>query len=171
MKVSAVGTAGVEAPVLRGRASLWRMIDYLESMQGSNNQSLESGVKDFCLRSSGNGIVVLITDLMDKEGYESALRLLVAQQMDIYVIHVLSQEELEPEVTGDLKLVDCEDGDIAEITVSRPLLEKYQRTLDQFISTSRDFCNRRGISYLMTSSQQPVETLVSNYLKQRGLVR
>ena len=38
--------------------------------------ALAEGVKSFCLRNSGKGIVVLISDLMDKAGYESALRYL-----------------------------------------------------------------------------------------------
>ena len=86
-------------------------------------------MKNFCLRTRGKGIVVLITDLMDKDGYDKALRFLVAQQMDVYVIHVLWPEEIDPELKGDLKLIDCEDDDEAEITVSRPLLDKYKQTL------------------------------------------
>ncbi len=61
-------------------------------MDFSENVSLIDGVKNFCLRNSGKGILVLISDLMDKEGYDKALRFLVAQQMDVYVIHVLSPE-------------------------------------------------------------------------------
>ncbi len=132
---------------------------------------LATSVKDFCLRNSGKGILVLISDLMDKSGYESALRFLLAQDLDVYVIHVLSPEELEPDVKGDLKLVDCEDQDIAEITVSRPLLDRYRRTLAAFIDGAREFCTRRGIQYLMTSTQTPVDQLVSNYLRQRGLLK
>ena len=56
--------------------------------------------------------MVLITDLMYKTGYESALRMLLSQDMDLYVIHVLSPEEINPEITGDLKLVDSEDADV-----------------------------------------------------------
>ena len=37
-------------------------------------------MKNFCLRNSGKGIVVLISDLMDKNGYEAALRYLVSQR-------------------------------------------------------------------------------------------
>ena len=96
-----------------------------------------TGVKNFCLRNAGKGIVVLISDLMDKNGYEAALRYLVSQRMDVYVIHVLSQEELDPDVKGDLKLVDCEDQDIAEITVSAPLLARYKSTLNAFVSGAR----------------------------------
>ena len=105
--------------------------------------------------------MVLISDLMDKGGYEPALRYLLAQQMDVYVIHVLSPEELDPDVKGDLKLVDCEDRDVAEITVSRPLLDRYKRTLAAFVDGARDFCTRRGMNYLMASTETPVDKLVA----------
>ena len=158
-------------PVFRGRRSLWRMLDYLEHIEPGERVSLSQGVKNFCLRNSGKGIVVLISDLMDKQGYQDALRYLVARQMDAYVIHTLSQEELEPDVKGDLRLIDCEDDDVAEITVSAPLLKRYQQTLAAFVSGAREFCNRRGMSYLLAKNQLPVDQLVSSYLRQRGLVR
>jgi uncharacterized protein (DUF58 family) len=158
-------------PILRGRHSLWRMIEYLNQVEPGENVTLAEGVKNFCLRNSGKGILVLISDLMDKQGYETALRYLVAQQMDVYVIHVLSPEELDPNVKGDLRLVDSEDKDVAEITVSRPLLERYKRTLAAFIDGAREFCTRRGMNYLTTSTETPVPQLVANYLRQRGLVR
>ena len=108
---------------------------------------------------------------MDKQGYEPAFRFLLAQQMDVYVIHLFSPEELDPDVKGDLRLIDCEDGDQAEITVSRPLLDRYQRTVATFVDSAREFCTRRGMSYLMTNTQVPVDKLVSSYSRERGLIR
>ncbi len=172
VKIEALGeTRRRPGPVLRGRQSLWRLIEYLDALEPGINTTLTQSVREFCLRNSGKGILVLITDLLDKNGYEAALRLLLAQQMDIYVIHVLSREELEPDIKGDLKLVDCEDSDIAEVTASRPLLDRYKRTLATFIDGAKEYCTRRGISYLMTSNDTPVEQLVANYLRKRGLVR
>lgn len=158
-------------PVLRGRHSVWQMVSYLEGIEPGRNVSLAEGVRDFCLRNPGKGILVLITDLMDKAGYENALRRLVAQRMDVYVIHVLAPEELNPELQGDLKLIDCEDQDAAEVTISRPLLDRYQKTVRAFVEGARDFCTKRGMSYLMTSSDTSVEQLVGSYLRKRGLVR
>jgi uncharacterized protein (DUF58 family) len=163
--------AHVRSPAMRGRASVWRMLEQLEKIEPTDKTALTQGVKNFCLRNKGKGIVVLISDLMDKHGYDDALRYLVAQQMDAYVIHVLSQEELEPDVKGDLRLVDCEDRDIAEITVSAPLLKRYKATLNAFVGGAKDFCSRRGMTYILANNQLPVEQLVVNYLRQRGLVR
>lgn len=158
-------------PVLRGRRSVWRMLDYLEGIQAGETISLADGVKNFCIRNAGKGVVVLISDLMDKNGYEAALRYLVSQQMDVYVIQVLSQEEIDPDVKGDLRLVDCEDEDIAEITVSAPLLSRYKATLNAFVGGAQDFCSKRGMNYLLANNQTPVKDLISNYLRRRGLVR
>lgn len=158
-------------PVLRGRRGVWRMLDTLNAMEPNETVSLVDGVKRFCLRNQGKGIVVLITDLMDKEGYGAALRYLVARRVDVYVMHVLSQEEIDPDVKGDLKLVDCEDQDAAEITVSAPLLARYKKTLDAFTRGAQDFCSRRGMHYLLAHNQLPVKDLMSNYLRRRGLIR
>ncbi|QDU57700.1 DUF58 domain-containing protein [Aeoliella mucimassa] len=164
-------SAQKRGPVLRGRRSVWRMLDTLAEIEPDQNISLADGVKRFCLRNPGKGIIVLITDLMDKQGYESALRYLVARQMDVYVMHVLSQEEIDPDVKGDLKLVDCEDQDEAEITVSAPLLARYKKTLDAFTRGAQDYCSRRGMNYLLAHNRLPVKDLMSNYLRKRGLVR
>jgi uncharacterized protein (DUF58 family) len=164
-------TIRAPGPILRGRRSVWRMLDYLSGIGPGETTSLAEGVKNFSLRNRGKGILLLITDLMDKQGYETALRYLVSQQMDVYVMHVLSAEELDPDIQGDLKLVDCEDAATAEITASGPLLSQYKRTLDTFIEGTRNFCNRRGMNYLLVRNDLPVEQLVSGYLRQRGLVK
>ena len=94
------------------------MTEYVQSIQPSQGgTTLTEAVKSFCLRNSGKGILVLITDLMDKSGYEDALKYLVARDLDIYLIHVLSQEEIDPDLQGDLKLVD----------LRRPRLRRNQR--------------------------------------------
>jgi uncharacterized protein (DUF58 family) len=159
------------APVFRGRRSLWRMLDHLEGIEPGRPVPLAEGVKNFCLRNSGKGILVLITDLMDKTGYEAALRYLVSQDMDVYVVHVLSAEELEPEVQGDLSLIDCEDQDVADVTISAPLMKRYKQTLAAFVESAREFCTRRGMAYLLARNQVPVEELMTGYLRTRGLVR
>ena len=158
-------------PVLRGRSNVWRMIKQLDEMVPGENTSLAAGVKNFCIRNPGKGIVLLISDLMDKEGYETALRYFVSNEMDCYVIHLLSQEELQPDVKGDLKLVDCEDADEAEVTISAPLLARYQQTLAAFTRGAQDFCTRRGIHYMLANNQLPVADLVGQHLRRRGLVR
>jgi uncharacterized protein (DUF58 family) len=158
-------------PALRGRRSLWRLFDFLNKIEPAGPSDLKRALKSFSIKCSGKGIVVVLSDFMDKGGYEDALRYLLARQLDIYVIQVLSQEEIEPDVVGDLRLVDIEDEDVAEITVSAPLLKRYKQNLAAYRAAMHEFCTRRGITYLFTNNQVPFDRLVLSYLRQRGLVK
>ena len=92
--------------------------------------------------------------------------------MDVYVIQVLSPKNSSRRSTGDLRLVDCEDQDVAEVTVSaRAAVEALQEDAVRIRRRSREFCTRRGMNYLLASNQVPVEQLVTSYLRARGLVR
>jgi uncharacterized protein (DUF58 family) len=158
-------------PPARGRRSLWRLMDFLQKIEPAGPSDLKKALRSFSIKCSGKGIVVLLSDFMDKGGYEDALRYLLARQLDIYVIQVLSQEEIEPEIVGDLRLVDVEDEDVAEITVSGPLLKRYKQNLAAYRAALHQFCSRRGVTCLFTSNQVPFDRLVLTNLRQRGLVK
>ncbi|RUL81245.1 DUF58 domain-containing protein [Tautonia sociabilis] len=156
---------------VRGRSQMWRVVQYLDNLKAVGTSDLTAAARSFAIKHPGKGIVVVISDFMDKRGYEDALRYLLARNMDIYVVHVLSREEVEPELVGDLRLIDCEDDDEAEITVSAPLLKRYKETLDAYVGGFRDWCTRRGIAYIFTTNQTPFDKLILNYLRERGLVK
>jgi uncharacterized protein (DUF58 family) len=158
-------------PGLRGRRSLMRLLSFLDKIEPAGPSDLARALRTFSLKSSGRGIVVVLSDFMDKGGYEEALRYLVARQMDVYVVQILSQEEIDPDITGDLKLVDVEDADAAEVTVNGPLLRRYRENLAAYRAALHEFCTRRGVSCLFTSTEVPFDRLVLTYLRQRGLLR
>src|SRR5688572_4288555 len=75
-------------PALRGRRSLWRLLDFLNKLEPAGPSDLARALRTFSLKTSGKGIVVVLSDFMDKNGYEDALRYLVARQMDVYAIQI-----------------------------------------------------------------------------------
>lgn len=156
---------------LRGRSQMWRVVQYLDKLEASGGSNLAAAAKTFALRHTGKGIVIVVSDFMDKHGYEEALRYLMARNLDIYIVQVLAQEELEPELVGDLRLVDIEDDDIAEVSMSPALLRRYKENLDRFVGGLKEWCTRRGIAAIFTSNQNPFDRLILEYLRQRGLVR
>ena len=74
-------------------------------------------------------------------------------------------------LAGDLRLRDVEDADFAEVTISAPLLKRYKANLTAYCDQLRDFCLRRDMSLLTVRSDTPIETLVLDYLRKRGVVK
>ncbi len=156
---------------IRGRSQMWRVVQYLDHLEATGQSNLTAAAREFAIRHAGKGVVVVISDFLDKHGYQDALRYLLARNMDIFVIHILSKEEVEPELVGDLRLVDCEDDEVAEITISAPLLKRYKDNLNAFVGGLKEWCTQRGITYIFTNNQFPFDKLILNYLRQRGLVK
>src|SRR5579871_4949722 len=50
-------------PPLRGRRSLWRLLDFLRKIEPAGPSNLRQALKTFTLKCSGKGIVVLLSDV------------------------------------------------------------------------------------------------------------
>lgn len=156
---------------IRGRRLAAQMLRFLQTAPLEGPSNFTAAAKRFALRHRGKGVVIVVSDFMDKSGYADGIRYLLSRELDLYAIQVLSPEEIDPALAGDLKLRDVEDEDVAEVTISKPLLDKYKANLTAYCTELKDHCTRRGITYLFTSTRVPFDTLVMSYLRQRGLLR
>ncbi|MFN0059658.1 MAG: DUF58 domain-containing protein [Planctomycetota bacterium] len=155
----------------RGRHNLPRILRYLQDVPAGGETRLEPSLRTFSSAFRRRGMVVLISDLLDPVGFDAALRHIGGRGVEPFVIHVLSPDEIAPALTGDLRLVDCENGSAVEISVTRGLLSAYQRTVDGFREAVRQSASRRGIVPLFTSTAVPFDQLVLSYLRTRGVLK
>lgn len=158
-------------PPTRGKAQMFRLFDFVSNVRPGGETSLSTSCRTFSLRNRGKGVVVIVSDFFDPQGYETALKFFLAKKVDIFLLHVLSPQEVEPTLAGDLRLLDCETGHEAEISISAPLLKLYRSNLRLFCGTLRDYCARRGINYLFATTRVPFDQLVLNYLRKAGLLK
>ena len=156
---------------LRGRRRTHDLARFLCSLRPGGTADFGSAAKRIALARRGRGIMIVCSDFFMKEGYETGLRLLAGRGYDLFALQVLSPQEVKPDITGDLRLVDVEDGDRAEVTIAAPLLKKYNAALGSYCAGLREFCSRREINALTVQTDTPVDTLLLDYLRRRGVVR
>jgi uncharacterized protein (DUF58 family) len=156
---------------IRGRRLASQVIGFLDSLPYGGVSNITNAGKQFAIRHRGKGVVIVISDFLDKSGYENGLRYLIGRNYDLYAIQVLSPQEIEPELAGDLKLRDVEDDDLAEVSISKALLDKYRENLKSYCMNLKTYCNRREITYLFTNTRVGFDVLVMSYLRQQGLLR
>ena len=156
---------------MRGRNYIGAMAEFLLTLDCEGPSSFDSSCRQLVSGRIGRGIMIVLSDFLFKEGYDTGLRRLLGRQYDLYVIQVLCPQELAPELTGDLKLLDIEDADTAEITVSTALLKYYKRNVTAYCNELKDFCTRRGAAYVLASSADSAESLTLNYLRRIRLLR
>ena len=156
---------------MRGRNYLHKMADFLLTADCDGLSHFEKTCRQLAAGRIGSGVTIVLSDFLFKESYDSGLRRLIGRHYDLYVIQVLSAQELSPDLSGELKLIDIEDADIAEITVSAALMKYYKRNLNAYCNELKDFCTRRDAVYVLANSADSVELLVLNYLRRIRLLR
>lgn len=154
----------------RGRVSVRKFLSFAEGIQSGGAAQLDAACRHLAARQAKKGVVILVSDFLDEAGYEEPLRRL-AQCGEVYAVQVLAPEELNPQLSGDLKLIDAESGGFAEISVTGALLDGYRKRLDEFTEGIRRFCNARGMGHFLVSSATPVETFVLDTLRRGGVLR
>jgi len=156
---------------LRGRRRTHDLARFLCSLRPAGDADFGAAAKRIALSRRGKGVMIVLSDFFMKEGYQTGLRMLAGRGYDLFALQCLSPQEVEPDIAGDLRLVDVEDGDRAEVTISAPLLKIYKSTLGSYCEGLREFCSRREISALTVQTDTPVDTLLLDYLRRRGVVR
>ena len=165
------GDSAVRLPACRGKASAGRLFAFLEGLEAEGGTSLGESCRSYMLRNRAKGVAVLLSDFLDPEGFEGCLRRLCMSRSDLYVIHVMSREEVDPQISGDLRLVDSETEAFAEISMSRALLKRYKEDLAGFQEALRRECLARNIVYVPAVSDMSFERLTLDVMRQGGLVK
>lgn len=160
-----------ELPGVRGRRLMFKVVDWLTKIEFDGASNLAVAAKQFAIRHPQQGIVIVLSDFFEKGGYEDGLRFLLGRKYDLYTIQMLSPEEIDPPLVGDLQLVDVEDEDRADVTISRALINRYKANLQAYCGGLRDFCTARGISYMFTSTDVPFDSVILSYFRKRGLIK
>jgi uncharacterized protein (DUF58 family) len=165
------GDLAKEFPLTRGRRMLWRLFDFLGGLEAAGPTALAPACRHFSMKRKGKGIVAVVSDFLDKNGYEEGLKFLMGQKYDVVVCQVLAPEEVDPPLEGDLKLVDIEDADVSEVSLTQELRKNYRRNLEALCGGLKEFCRARGFTYLFTTTDKPFDKLILNTLRAVGLVK
>jgi uncharacterized protein (DUF58 family) len=155
---------------LRGRGHVLNLLAWLEKAYTRGMVDFNQAMQDYALRTARAGVCFVLSDLMSPAGYEDGLRALQGRGHEVTVIQVLSPDEVTPEITGDLKLVDVETGIPQEVTIDAGMRELYIERLQAWQAEISAYCTRRGIHYAAVETDTPWEQLILSELRRMRVV-
>ena len=158
-------------PLSRGKNRIFRVFDFLRNCEIGGQTDLAECMKTFVTQNKRRGLAVLISDFYDPVGFEQGLNTLRYNKFEPFVLQVYDQREAEPQLHGDLALVDCETGDTREVTVSKALLEAYQREHERYCKELEAYCTRYAMAFFRTHTGIPFDELVLRIFRSGGFLR
>jgi uncharacterized protein (DUF58 family) len=158
-------------PPSRGKNRIFRVFEFLRTCQLGGQTELAECMKTFVTQNKRRGLAVVISDFYDPVGFEQGLNTLRYNKFEPFVLQVYDQREADPQLHGDLALVDCETGDTREVTVSRSLLEAYQREHEKYCKELEAYCTKYAMAFFRTPTSIPFDQLVLKIFRSGGFLR
>jgi len=150
---------------VRGKKSASRFFRNLGALTAGGAASLNDSLRRGAIESRQTGVAIVLSDLLDPDGYEVGLNTLVGRGFQVNLVHILAPEELAPTTFGDLRLVDAESGEDREVTFGKYRLKAYQKTVQNFCGRLREYSQKRGIHYFLARSDMDLGDLILKQLR------
>jgi uncharacterized protein (DUF58 family) len=157
------------APRFAGRASVPAFLSHLELLTASGLTPFASAAGHLLSQSSLPGVTVLLSDLLTEQW--TSLVQLRSSGSDVSIVHILCEEDLNPEYAGDLELVDTEDGQRLTVSVTEDVARSYRARVaawrDEVAMTARG----SGSLYVAVDSRADVEDVLLKTWREAGVLR
>jgi len=165
----------------RGRQNGWPLLQFLEAnyeilinrpaSESKYPTTLNAPLRDYALRGRRPGLLFLLSDLLAADGYRDGLNALSSRGHEIALLHLASPDEIDPQISGDLRLIDVETGESAEVSLDALTIEAYSARLDAWHTEIGTFCASRGIHYIQINTEIPWDAILMQALRRQGVVR
>jgi uncharacterized protein (DUF58 family) len=170
-RVQVYGCGGEEerSRLFRGKGAGPELFGWLGKLGAAGPTPLLTSVRALQASAPAPGLTFVLSDLLTPE-WEPALARLATVRGEACVLQVLAPDEYSPDRSGDLLLVDAETQDTREVTMGAGLLRRYHEERDAFLHQVRRACFHYDFSYLLCTTDQPVEEITLRTLRRLQVV-
>src|SRR5947207_1539406 len=173
LSLTAFSKSGLQRfSAVRGKGHAVSMLRFIAGVQAEGATDLDLMLRQYASQAKYAGLLFVLSDFLVEGGGIEGLKALQAAGHEVNVIHILAPAEVHPELAliGDLRLKDIETGATQEVSIDGTILDLYREKFEAWQSEIEEFCRRRGINYLLVTTDQPFEDLVLHYLRRRGIL-
>jgi hypothetical protein len=161
-------------PPRRGKHQVFPYLEFLRSFEPGHSTDLNRSLENFALKTKTSGLVIILSDFFDEKGYERGLDYLLFRKFEVHVIQILSSQELNPDLSGKVRLQNIEEDFFSDIDVDQNTLKTYQAELNRYnsglIFLNQIFLYTRTIDefFIHIALQPPFNFCPYSYLLYKG---
>ncbi len=169
--VGAAGEPPSVMPPCSGRVSMRRLFNFFERAECGGDATIDSAVESMLRRHKGKGLAIILSDFLTPASLARPFNLLYSAGLEIFALQVLGPTEIDPELTGDLRLVDSEHGrtvDVSSIGELHGIYREHRERLEEHV---RRQCRMRNGRFLSISSDAPLDWVLFDLLQRQGWLK
>src|SRR5690606_12094488 len=150
---------------LRNKSSGGTLFRLLQDCPSGGSSPLSSWITELSATTKLPGTLLIVSDLLADTSLLHSLNMARHAGNDIALIHVLSPQELRPDLAGDVTLRCIESGDELELTIDRAQLQAYERKLHEWLNSLSDWARSCGQVHVRMPSDAELLPVVRRVLE------
>lgn len=153
---------GAQKQGITKKGQLAETLDFLDGLEPGGGTDYLRAIRE---RSGlGRGVSIILSDFLSEQAPWDAVKLLQEKKQEVYLLRILTPEEIEPQRGGMVRLVDSETGETRDLELSDHAVSAYKQALRQQESALREFCWQRGAGYCRTDTETSLLTVLEQLL-------
>ncbi len=151
-----------------GKQAFSQIMRELEAMEFNGGTNLNQAIQ--ARQYQGSGISIVISDFLDENGVEEAVKYLRYKKQQVILIQVLARQEVEIEGDGMVNLLDMETGEEVRLSLNRAAIEQYKRALTALQERLRTLARRYELTYIQMLADEPLEKFLYDHVCNQGII-
>ena len=149
------------------QGQLARLVAALDRAEPRARTDFSKPLRHFQALLHRRGIVIVISDFYEEpEAIVQALESLRFRGNDVVLLHILDPQEIRPELKNPSILVDLESNQKIEV-VPEYVNSTYRERIQDHIAHLRSRAQAAGLEYQLVRTDQPLDTVLREYLSLR----
>lgn len=143
---------------IRGKDGIFKAIEQVRNIQYTGESSLYPAIKKTNLGKKE--ITFVISDFFAQDEMDVLLKFLRYMEHKVFLYQVLSKNEINPHIEGNVRLVDSENESYFDISLSGSILDDYYKAYKKFVNNLKELSNRNKSHFMQVVEMADIEEAI-----------
>ncbi len=159
-----------------GREAFYRVAGLIDKVKFYGQGDLGNAIVSQETPGFDDGMSVIISDFFTESDWKGAVDYLRFKKRQVNLIQVLSRDEITPNISGKVLMLDSEAFDEEDERnyrreITRSSIKAYEDAFLYHQTDLRQFCAARDAGFMTVCSDMSVEKILFHHATEEGLIR
>jgi len=153
-----------------GKGRILHLANLVAGIEPGGKTDLVRSLATFSHLGLREGLVCVVSDFFDPAGIDAEIEALRALRHRLLLVRLARPSDKNPDLRGDLRVVDCEENTAADVSITPAVLERYREAYARFDTKLTEFARSRAVGLIEIDVESDVVTQLAR-LFEAGTLR
>ena len=139
-----------------GYGKVMLFADQLARLEPGGKTDIRAAVKRFNSFGLRRGLLAIVSDFFDPAGVDAVIAALKQVRHKLLLVQLVRKSDAVPDVSGDVRVIDCETKEAEDISVTPHLIKNYSRVYERFQMKLAEFARQRHAGLLRVDVDEEI---------------